>query len=172
MRRVPWRYVLPLGNVAFAAGLMRIALEQATQYVTRTNALVVWDYIPSAAQITYMVNFPAFAASSGLRLLAGRWSFVGTVGFVICVAVLWYFVGLWADYRNSSTKRHWGRRISIVVSVCGLAASVGVGLFALAHLMLHPFLGVAGLIWFGFLLRTFLIALRRVARGELAHVRS
>ena len=110
MNRPPWRYALPLASAAFAAALIRTGIEQTKDYLAaRNSALAVWDYMPPAAQISHMVNFPAFAASSGLRLLTARGLFVETAEYLVGVVMFWYFVGLWADYRSGSfPHKRWG----------------------------------------------------------------
>jgi hypothetical protein len=167
-----WKYILPFGNLALAAGLMRLASHEAEQYLSRNNAIAVWDYIPPAAQIAYIVNFPAFVASTAMSSLMRPRPLTQEIVFLVCVAALWHLLGRRAEHTVARGKRGWHGRTSAATSAIGGAASLGAGLFAIAQLTSHLLLGLAGLAWCGFLVWQFLGALRKALRGEADHAAS
>lgn len=173
MRWIRWRYILPPVNAVLASALTRIAIQQRADYLAKTNAVEVWDYVPPAAQIAHMINFPAFFAWSVVHHLRQLGKLEETVGYLLFVMVLWYLVGFWADNRTASVPRKQSRlSFDIVRYVCGTVLFLAVGAFGVANLMLHPILGLAGLLWCAFLLWSVASALRRRIKVRSTHLSS
>jgi hypothetical protein len=172
MKRIPWHYLLPVGNAALAAALLYMGFQQRTEYLA--DKLSAWDYTPTAVQAVYMINFPAFVVWSAIRNLFPPGTLIQNGGLLLLTIPLWYLIGLRAANRASFanlTRR--SRASMLVIYACGVAGTATLGFVAVNNLMVHPLLGLAGLCWCVCLIWSIAITMRRRARErqQVAHQR-
>jgi hypothetical protein len=146
------RYVLPCFNLPVAALLFNVAARQRAEHMALGNSIAVWDYIPPAQQVSYGLNFPAFAASVAMKWIAPRSTALELAVYLTCVGVMWYCVGLWADRRSTKAQVPPGTPASTVFRLLGMVGSVALGVFALSGVALYPILAISGLFWAAFLI--------------------
>jgi len=147
MRKMPWHYILALGNVALAGTLLYMGSRQRTEYFA--DKLTVTDYISPATQVAYMINFPAVIVWGLIRHLLPDQMPAQDTGFLLLVGILWYLIGLRAFHRTtweSLTRR--GRVRVVLMWACAIGGIVALWLAAVGCLVgLHPALGFGGALW-------------------------
>jgi cation transport ATPase len=143
MKRIPWRHILPLFNVALAGALLYVAVQQRKRDLA--GILSAWDYVPAAELIADTINFPAALVWAPIASLLPDVKLMRDAGFLLSTYILWYLVAIRAFRRTISAVRR--RRFAMVlIYACAIAGTAVVGIAAVS-LWLHPLVELGGLAW-------------------------
>lgn len=145
-----WRYFLPVLQISLALFLQGAGRNQEQHYLAARDAVVVSDYVPPATQAANIINFPALVASAPVGFWAKPESLVYRAWFLVCVGLLWFFLGARLDARfgpirgAQPVERSRGRyRVALLgVCVCVLCA-----FYSIRIATFYPVMGLGGLVW-------------------------
>ena len=173
MKRLRWRWILPLLQVAAAIAALLYAPIQyrSRSHVTEDDAgLRIWraTYPPPVLRVTYSISFPALAATIPFRFLPS-WAIpdleffrekpliiltTDDFLFLAAVGVLWYWTGAKADrYFLGGQRMERSKAMGMSLAWGGLLVAVGVGVVATKYAMLpdaiKPYkqIGLSGIAW-------------------------
>lgn len=151
-RKIKWRIVLPVTNLAFAACMLAVGHQQGyiipSEYrVTESGGEWTPDQVvlPPATQVAYAINFPALLISSPLYQANGT-IVLGRAVFFVGIVALWFAVGFTIDFGLPRPRRK--RNGIALLSIVGAVGSV-LGIFFAGravgvHYVVPPF---GALLW-------------------------
>jgi hypothetical protein len=162
VKRIPWRYVLPVANVVLAGVLLYIAAQERKRDLA--GVVSAWDNVPPAELIADTINFPARLVWSPIGALLPHSWLIRDAGFLVSTFTLWYLIGARAFGRTISAVR--GRRLTVLlIYACALAGTAVVG-WAAVESWLYPVVKWGGLFWCAYLTWSIGITTFRRWRGQ------
>lgn len=167
-RLLPWRWVLPFGQLFLALFLLRLGTIQEEGYLDHFRSqrgvrvgdsiqLVMpsWDYMAPARELLCIIDFPALVILAPTREhVVILNSIISEVAFLFSVVLFWYWIGRKIDFQMATIgNRARSTRVS------GSLATNLTGISAAAILCFYSVLGLvgthyhriffAGIIWSG-----------------------
>lgn len=146
LKRVAWRRVLPIAQILLAVALLAMgrANEDAFyaelksrrpasppgEMVIQFDPPIVWDHGDPMISLAIAMNLPAVVLSLPVLYIFGDLkstpAFVLTIAvFLVCVHLLWYWIGRGLDRRLGSLRRPPSRRRSRVLTTARWAGFLG-----------------------------------------------
>jgi hypothetical protein len=152
--RVRWRLVLPLIQVLLAGALLPLGALQKQTYLTEMNAMNVWDYIPWAHGMLFMIDMPALVLALPFALVVEGGTYDRWAIFLLCVGLFWHWMGLGIDRRRGwsfpSLSDRFPARAATAANVVCLLVSVAAAAFYVRSFFrsaIGPPLLLSGFIW-------------------------
>lgn len=153
LKRVRWRWILPLMQVVLAGVLLYWGMMQyrakvghgPTVTLDMENSTVswdvpaVWDYIPPAHILLMCVNLPALVLASPLPAIAPENHLLHRTVLLIVVFLFWRWIGSRLDQRTGNLPQRVGlpSRVRVGAWILGIVAAAAFAVFG-AWSLVHP----------------------------------